>query len=237
MGEMIAREGLVKSPQAGRAIRDRRSGSVLMEFVLTMPILVTLVMLILQFAQVWVARQMVAYSAFCAARSMLSCNPVEWVIKNSTENGAYQAARRALSWVTIMGRSDTRHLRGWEEESLDFGVGDFSDVGDGSTETFTTIIYGSKATHDVLVPGWGQVPESNSVDLRLELTPRIVQGRYVSAEVKYKFPLLMPVAAQLIATGECDGFPCIDLTETCVLPLPYSTAQLPLNAYDYTSYD
>ena len=208
-------------------------GSVLMEFVLTMPILITLIMLILQFSQIWVARQMVAYSAFCAARSMLSCNPAEWAIKNSMENGAYQAARRALSWVTIMGKSDTNHLRGWDEETRSLGT--FSDIGE-TTISYATTIYGSSATHDVLVPGWGQVPESNSVDIRLELNPRIVQGRYASAEVKYKFPLLMPVVAQLVATGKCDGFPCIDLTETCVLPLPYSTAQLPLKAYDY-SYD
>ena len=219
-----------------KKVADRR-GSMLMEFVLTMPVLFMLAMIILQFAQIWVARHMVAYAAFCSARSMLSSNPIEWASKNSKENGAYQAARRALAWVTILGTADTSEMRGWDEGYISVGSGDFSDIGDDSTESYATVIYGSKDTHDVLVPGWGQIPESNSVDIRLDVSPTIVPGRYVSAEVKYKFPLLMPVAANLISQGELDGFPYIELKETCVLPAPYSTARLPLNAYDYTSYD
>lgn len=44
---------------------------------MTMPLLMMLVMLVLQFALIVTARQLVAYAAFCAARSTLSANDRE----------------------------------------------------------------------------------------------------------------------------------------------------------------
>lgn len=242
-----------------------------MEFVLTMPILFMLIMLILQFAQIMVVRQFVAYAAFCSTRSMLCSNPTEWALKNSKNNCAFQAARRALAWVNIFGTPETAQSRGWDEGYLSVGSGDFSDVGDATTGSFVTTIYGNSDTHDVLIPGWGQIPESNSIDRRLDVSPGVNPGKCAWSTVKYKFPLLIPVAGQMIgfllqhSAAESiyvrskslmpgwmdslsedemlDGMPYITLTETCVLPLPYSTVNLPGNpigvgsAFDYTSYD
>lgn len=258
----------------GRAARPHAAadcrGSMLLEFVLTMPILFMLIMLILQFAQIMVVRQFVAYAAFCSTRSMLCSNPSEWDSKNPKQfQCTHQAARRVLAWVNIFGTPETAHLRGSEEGYLSVSSGDFSDIQD-TPLTYTSKLYGSKATHDVLIPGWGQIPESNSVDRRLEVEcgPKIPNGKYAYSTVRYKFPLLIPVAGQMISflakhsadeslymrsktlmpgwTGEqelFDGVPFIELTETCVLPLPYSTANLPGNAFgvgsafDYTTYD
>ena len=64
-------------PNDMRVARTKRRGSVLMEFVMTMPLLMMLVMLVLQFALIVTARQLVAYAAFCAARSTLSANDRE----------------------------------------------------------------------------------------------------------------------------------------------------------------
>ena len=256
-----------------------KKGSILMEFVLTMPILFMLIMLVLQFAQIMVVRQFVAYAAFCSTRSMLCSNPSEFDSKNPKQfQCTHQAARRVLAWVNIFGTPETAHLRGWEEGYAEVGAGDFSDIGDKSTESYVTMMYGSSETHDVLVPGWGQIPESNSIDRRLEVEygPRGFDGRfapngkYAYSTVRYKFPLLIPIAGQMISflakhsaeeslyvkskasmsgwTGEeelFDGVPYIELTETCVLPLPYSTVNLPGGnsvfgvgtAFDYTSYD
>ena len=203
----------------------RRRGSVLMEFVLTMPILFMLIMLVIQFAQVMTARQFVAYAAFCSARSMLCANPSECGGSDRT-SGVYQAARRALAWVNIFGA-------------------------------------GNGGGFEVQVPGWGKVPESSSVDSRLDVSTSISQARYVESTVTYKFPLLIPVAGQMVGflskksysdslyvksktmmagwTGESgdliDGMPYIELVEKCVLPLPYSTANLPSSAFDSYSYD
>ena len=246
---------------------EMKRGSMLVEFVLTMPILFMLIMLIIQFAQIMVVRQFVAYAAFCSTRSMLCSNPVEWDHDGKLNNCTHQAARRVLAWVNIFGTPETAHLRGWDEGYLSVSAGDFSDVED-SPISFITLLDGSKETHDVLVPGWGQVPESNSVDRRLDIPKEerfVKDGKFATSTIKYKFPLLIPVAGQMIgfflhhSAGESqymksnslppgwidslgegemlDGMPYITLTETCVLPLPYSTSKLPVNAFDYASYD
>ena len=251
----------------GRSSSDSRCGSMLMEFVLTMPVLFMLIMLILQFAQIMVVRQFVAYAAFCSTRSMLCSNPDEWDVKKPKKlRCTHQAARRVLAWVNIFGDPATANLRSREEGYLSVGSGDFSDV-QGENLSYTTIAYGSKETHDVLVPGWGQIPESNSIDRRLDVDcgPKTPNGKYAYSTVKYKFPLLIPVAGQMIGffmhhsadesqymkskdmppgwidslseDEMLDGMPYITLTETCVLPLPHSTASLPISAFDYTSYD
>ena len=201
-----------------------RKGTMLMEFVLTMPILFMLIMLVIQFAQVMLARQMVAYAAFCSTRSMLCSKPSEWQ-GSGKSSCAHQAARRALAWVNIYGTPKS-------------------------------------TANGVLVPGWGHVPESDSVDKRLDVTTSISQAKYVKSTVAYKFPLLVPVAGQMVGflskdraenslyvssktmmagwTGETgdlvDEIPYILLTETCVLPLPYSTVNMPKGAFD-NSYD
>lgn len=195
----------------------------MLEFVLTMPILLILIMLIIQFAQIWIARQMVAYAAFCSARSLLSANKSEWNPRAlpKEERCDHAAARQVLAWV-------------------------------GSA---------SSSGRPVTIPGWGIVPESGGVDKRLTVTSSVEQGSWAMSEVVYKFPLLVPVAGAMLSffarhqaeesryvqyanqgvlfpgwTGEkelFEGIPYIDLTETCVLPLPYSTELLPRNSYAY----
>lgn len=185
-----------------------------MEFVLTMPILVVFVMLILQIALIGTTRQFVAYSAFCGARSALAVNSSG----EDSEKGPYAAARHALAWVTT--------------------------ASDGGA--------------DVYVPDWGTIPESASVDERLAVATSHLDGSYVKCKVEYKMPLVIPVAGAIIGWLFHDGrgvvekaeasvvpgysepspliagLPYMTLTETCVLPLPYSLANLPKNAYDYT---
>ena len=242
-----------------------RQGSMLLEFVLTMPILMMLIMLVLQFAMIVTVRPMVSYAAFCAARSTLCANPVDSLNSDWRENCAFHAARRALAWVTILGTEESQKYRSFDTENIKVGSSDFADIGDTSTESFVTVMYGDENTHDVVVPGWGQVPESNSVDKRLSVKTNLFPGRSAAATVVYNYPLLIPIAGQMIGwltrhswknsayvksgtlqpgwfdevedAGLIDGVPFITLTETCVLPLPYSPDSLPLNAFDYLSYD
>ena len=59
-----------------------KRGSILAETVVVMPLLLLLIFGIIQFAQVWMARQFVVYAAACAARAMtlagLSANSIAW---------------------------------------------------------------------------------------------------------------------------------------------------------------
>lgn len=199
--------------------RNGRRGSVMMEFVITMPILVVLVLLVVQFAQLWTVRQMVSYSAFCAARSTLSANPISWSIVTPNDRRCdHAAAARVLAWVAL------------------FGSGE----GEGGKK----------------VPGWGTIPASDKIDSRIEVKTEWIPGQYTSSTVVFQFPLLVPVAGPMISflakhsadesrymksgtpatmwSGEeelFDEVPSIELTETCVLPMPFNPMAQPLNAY------
>jgi len=66
-----------------------RSGSVMLEFVIAFPLVLTLVFACIQFSQIWIARMVVHYGAFCAARSALVCTTDEY---NGASSGPYRAA-------------------------------------------------------------------------------------------------------------------------------------------------
>lgn len=204
-----------------------RSGSMLMEFVLVMPILFILIMLVLQFAQVWMVKQMTAYAAFCAARATICVNDGNYA---DSQHGAEMAAKRVLAWVNLAGTS------------------------------------GSGGAAGVTVPGWGGIPETVGVDRRVavNLDGAIPEIGYSipgvrAAQVVFNCPLVIPIAGPMVswyakhsyAVGDMaiwgwtgkqslmpgEGvFPYVQLRKTCILPLPYSTSNLPVNAYAWESF-
>ncbi len=91
----------------GRCRDDR--GSVLMEFLLGFPLILALMLACMQFAQIWVARQVVVYAAYCAARAGLVCHDDEM------QAAGQQAAEQVLAWV-ILGQAQgeaMKQLPGW----------------------------------------------------------------------------------------------------------------------------
>lgn len=241
--------------QNGRRSGSTR-GSMLLESVLVLPLLFLLIMGVLQFAHIWTARHVVAYAAYCATRATLSVHPAEWAF-GGTDSVAYKAAKSVCAWINVAGKA----------ESLVAAKGARSTTG------------------ELYIPGWGFVPESDSLDRRLDVKVNFVnvfgvQGGLASATVTYRFPLVLPVAGSIISwfakndvkktddgkgpqynlgsgwTGEAvvlddekkfikrrtkDGnlqlnylekgvFPYIELTETCYLPMPYSTANFPISS-------
>ena len=72
----------------------KRRGSVLMEFIIVAPLMLILVSMLLQFAQIWMARHVAAYAAYCACRSVLSAGS-----SFDAEMGAQRAAELACSWM------------------------------------------------------------------------------------------------------------------------------------------
>ena len=181
-----------------------RAGSVLMETVLALPVLFLFIVGILQFAHIWMAKQMTAYAAYAAARAMMVVPPGE------QQAAAENAARMVLSWISL------------------------ADGGDDSAEAKVT------------VPGWGKVLGSGSVLRDWDQNGRVCVDIMnmvdsVRAEVKFRFPLMMPGMAvnTLVANAgdadaqvsAIDGWPFGVLTEECTLPVPYSRAQLPRDAF------
>ena len=185
-----------------------------METVLVLPVLFLFIVGILQFAHIWMAKQMTAYAAYAAARAMMVVPPVE------QQAAAENAARMVLSWISLADEGDSKP--------------------------------------GVSVPGWGKIYGSSSVWKRVEVfannTPTTV-----SAKVEFKFPLMMPgmAANRIIASAatdsyvlpessgdfwedwsnaagnpsSIDGWPYIELKEDCILPMPYSTADFPIDAF------
>lgn len=123
----------------------------LMETVIVMPLLVALILGALQMAHIHVARQIVSYAAYAAARATLP------VAGDKEEEEAKKAAQRILCWLVA---------------SPDF-------------------------LHDgVMMPD----PEAKSVkDRLLEFRVKKKNGWNNEVELKFAFPLVMPLAAQIIA--------------------------------------
>lgn len=121
----------------------------LMEAVAVLPLLVALIFGALQMAHIHIARQIVSYAAYAAARATLPLAAGE-------EEAARKAAQRILCWLVAMPDS----------------------------------------THDgVLMPD----PNSRAVKDRI-LACKVTQHDWNrEVELKFAFPLVMPLAAQIIA--------------------------------------
>ncbi|MFA5203829.1 MAG: TadE/TadG family type IV pilus assembly protein [Lentisphaeria bacterium] len=94
------------------AIRRRSrddGGSVMLESVLALPVLFLLILGCAQIAHLWVARQVVCYAAWCAARSALVCHQGEY------EAAGRQAAQQVLAWLVIgQGQGEPeKRIPGW----------------------------------------------------------------------------------------------------------------------------
>lgn len=75
-------------------------GSILMEAVMVLPVLVMVIFAVFQFANVLMVQQLVEYAAYCGARATLTCN----ALQASTQ--AKEAALRVLAPVSLSKEDD-----------------------------------------------------------------------------------------------------------------------------------
>lgn len=68
-----------------------------MEFVLAFPLVLTLLLGCMQIAHLWLARQVVQYAAFCAARAAL----VSRMESEEYKEAGRQAAEQACAWIVV----------------------------------------------------------------------------------------------------------------------------------------
>lgn len=221
-------------------------GSILMETVIVMPILLLLIFGIIQTAMIWTGKQLTVYAAYCAARAITVVRAPEseepddgsWTNESDRESAAEQdeaaarAAKMALAWVCFYDNN------------------------------------ADEIPKRIPIPGWGTVDQSGSMDKRVtvKVLKRGVEAPYVSVRVTFKMSLMMPVMGvdslmakaaagngREIYTGPDfyrnldkaskgadrldDGLPYITFTETCAIPMPYSTRNFPRGAYDWMDTD
>jgi len=65
----------------------------MLEFVIAFPLVLTLILACMQFAHIWMGKQVVHYAAFCAARAALVCEKGEY------QKAGQQAAEQVCAWV------------------------------------------------------------------------------------------------------------------------------------------
>mgnify|MGYP000934645556 CR=1 FL=1 len=103
----LTRERHVREKKAGRS----SAGSVMLEFVLAFPVILTLILACMQFAHMWMARQVVQYAAFCDARAALVCeNDI-----SRYQSAGQQAAEQVCAWIVLgknAGEQDKK-VPGW----------------------------------------------------------------------------------------------------------------------------
>lgn len=231
-------QSLVANQHGQHELRQRRAGgSMLMEFVLTMPLLFIMIMGVLQVAHIWTARLVTHYAAFCAARATLTTN--EWLLlalsldPDGPGSPAHDAARQVCAWVV------------------------FSDGDENSNDLFSIPGWGE-------VPHSAELNKRVRVYPRVGPAP--LGGAFVGAPwlsgatVQFDFPLLIPVVGTMMGwlakndsrnadfaigsgwSGQSDYTnddrigdtrvyegPYLTLTETVWLPKTYSTKRYPVS--------
>ncbi len=104
------------SPRGRREfLRDNR-GTVLMESIMVLPLLLLLISGIFQFSRFWQARLLTRYAAFNAARAALVYNPVHYRSGNTfhaREGMCWLAAVETLSWMSASPNSGNYQIPGY----------------------------------------------------------------------------------------------------------------------------
>ena len=215
-------------------MRARHRGSMLMEFVITMPILVFLVMFVLQLAYLQLAHECTAYAAFCAARSLRASNAVD------SPRYAQKAAEVALAWFHPRGLAAGRgkqgqdgiEIPGWGKIPGSDTISDHVEVevdpamlaanlGGKASLASVTVFYDCP----MMIPVVGEV-----------MAWALREDRKKGGENEEAVFGWLPVTgrealknAKMIKDGET--FPFVTIKETCVLPMPYSTVRHPIRGY------
>ena len=189
---------------------EPRSGTVLMEAVLCLPLLLLLVTGVVQFARIWEARLFTQYAAYNAARAALVYNPADYgdnsvsgrFVFHEHRGPVWQAAVNTLAWKSSSDNSSANLL-------------------------FPGVALGDRVANSGSV--WGETTvfparswESNGM---------------VCVTVNFQFPLLFSVFDPPLS-GEkrnkkenplsgLNDYATFSLTESCILPKPWSTAHYP----------
>ena len=219
---------MMKPSLIGRASRRGRRGSVLAETVIVMPLLLLLIFGIIQFALIWTAKQMTAYAAFCATRAIMVVPPGE------QQKAARDAAKVALSWMALAdegrGRGSSVSIPGWgsvlgsgtidQRLQRDDGDNAVKILEDGTDDSKPVAAVRVTFRFPLMIPGM-------AVN---KIVGNSKRGRIVTSSDFYGN--LKTLADR---PDEVSSWPYIELTETCVLPMPYSTVNFPKGGFDGTS--
>ena len=183
----------------------RHGGSVMLEFVLAAPVILTLMLACMQFAHIWMAKQVVHYAAYCAARATLVCHESE------RDRAAEQAARQVCAWI-VHGETagePAKRIPGWGEIPGSGGAKRKTRLKDGQVDDVGRWNVKATVKHDfaLIFPlvgpmiGWALSPWGDGDEWQEKRAD----------------------ASGNIGSADAVRYPHIQFTETVVLPKPYVT--------------
>ncbi len=183
-------------------------GSILMEFILVMPVLVLLIFGIAQFSLIWVARLMTYYAAYSGARTAIVYHPEDY---SAPDRGpVHRAACVALSWIGMSAGGNGVEVPGWGSVP---GSGDIGrQVRISVEEMQQRGIPAVKVTvhfeFPLLIPYAGEIIA-------------YMAGGHES----YQWDVTGFSAADIVEKLEDGRY--MKLSESCIMPRPWSTATFP----------
>lgn len=206
-------------------------GSVLMECVLVLPLLLLLILGIAQFSHIWVAKLMTGYAAYSATRAAIVYNPADYRMPGADffadKGPLHQAACIALAKL------------GYDSENVPaVDIPGWGPVG-GSGNIY----------HQVRISGRDLAESADLADLPED---KQIQIPAIEVTVSFDFPLLVPYVGRIIGmfaaggnelkwslAGYVESEPgkyiadehnTITLTQSCIMARPWSTNTFPLMA-------
>ena len=150
-------------------------GSVLMEAIICLPVLLLLSLGVAQFAHIWYCRTVVHYAAYCGARAVLTAP--------NGENRELTAARSAVEIVC----APIAFMNPTDEE--DFSL---PGIAPASGTTVNSVIEGSGAVR------YKKGGDSNISSNILQVSVSTPEDWHRQVDVKMKVPLLIPFAGPVI---------------------------------------
>lgn len=197
---------------AARILRDSR-GTVLMESILVLPLLLMLIGGIFQFSRFWEAKLLTRYAAYNAARAALVYHPVHYRLPadDPGPNAGQFLADRGVCWMAAV--------------------------------TTLSWLSATTSSANYEVQGYGEVPNSSLIRSQVRIVPEGCKegDGWVKVTVQFQFPTLFAVFDATLMHPERDvdeehGIDAIrdaaenqwfTFTETCVLPKPWTTDRYP----------
>ena len=233
-----------------------KKGSILAETVLVMPLLLMLIFGVIQFALIWTAKQMTAYAAFCATRAIMVVPDREGENGNEKDYAAKCAAKVALSWFAIADkdhRNTQVSIPGWGRI---FGSGSLEErLRDENGDEGVRVIERGEENpvaavrvsfrFPLMIPGMAVNKLIGNMSDRKKGAKSIQKQEEGEGYASKTFYDDLHFAAgqnrfnnpdfEDGGRDSIDGWPYIILTETCVLPMPYSTAHFPTGGFNGTN--
>lgn len=193
--------------------RDSR-GTVLMESVMVLPLLLMLIAGIFQFARFWQAKLLTRYAAYNAARAALVYNPVHYryPADDPGPNAGKFFEKKGVCWLAAV------TTLSWLSSTTD--------------------------AKNLWVPGYGRVAHSTGIrsQVRLFAEGCREENGWVLVTLVFEFPtifaafdaaLVHPDMTRGQANGELDRlfstskYPRFVFVESCLLPKPWTTERFP----------